>query len=188
MIGFEELIYLFSTPSNTRGICRLNYDEAAMLYKYCRLCSGDVVELGRWDAGSTIIMAAATQKIIYSIDIRKRIAVKKSLNSLPFSYRNRIELIHGDSSTVGKNWTIPISLVFIDGDHTLSGVRKDIITWQDHILPGGYMLLHDVMEYGESKIDKIIKKFDLSRLLPLLAKKFECVDASSSLIVLRKRK
>lgn len=187
MIGFEDLVYLFNTPSDTRGICRLNFDEAAMLYKYVRLCLGDVVEIGRFDGGSSVIMAAASRGVVYSIDTHQRSDVKRNLLKLPFSYRRRIELIKGDSSTIGKTWPDPVSLVFIDGDHTLEGARKDVLAWKDHIPTFGYMILHDIRLCGDLRLDRDVKKFGLKKLLPLLEKEFYQIDHASTLIVLRKR-
>ena len=188
MIGFEDLVYLFSTPADTRGICRLNFDEAALLYKYTKEAGshgfGDVIEIGRWDGGSTVIMASATPGFVYSIDIQKRPDVDKNIKSV----KDKIELIHGDSSTVGRRWLTPVSLIFVDGDHNLRGAKKDVLAWKDHIRSGGYMLLHDVLVSDDLLLDPHIRQFNLKELLPLLEEDFECVDNTSSLVVLRKRK
>jgi hypothetical protein len=43
----------------------------------------------------------------------------------------------------GKGWNLPISLLWIDGDHRLNYVKKDIELWAKHVIPGGKILFHD---------------------------------------------
>lgn len=38
---------------------------------------------------------------------------------------------------------LDISLVLIDGDHTISSVREDYYAWKDMVRPGGYIVFHD---------------------------------------------
>lgn len=53
--------------------------------------------------------------------------------------------IQGDSSIIGKDWTgQPIDLLFVDGDHSLNGVRRDISAWVHHVKAGGAVAFHDV--------------------------------------------
>lgn len=57
--------------------------------------------------------------------------------------------IAGDSKQVGKEWRAhwKINMVFIDGDHSYEGCAGDIRAWFPHLLPGGYMAIHD---YGKN--------------------------------------
>lgn len=52
--------------------------------------------------------------------------------------------IHGDSQMVAKLWSKPISLLFIDGDHSYEGVKKDTESWLPHMKKGGTILYHDI--------------------------------------------
>ena len=81
-------------------------------------------------------------------------------------------------------------MVFVDGDHSIDGVRKDVDAWGPHVPVGGYMLFHDVREYGEERIDEEIRKFNLKKLLKEMtdSRIWEQVDYADSLVVLRKRK
>jgi predicted O-methyltransferase YrrM len=54
------------------------------------------------------------------------------------------------SDIVARNWATPLSLVFIDGGHALETVQTDYDCWADHILPGGYLLIHDIFEDPEA--------------------------------------
>jgi predicted O-methyltransferase YrrM len=42
-----------------------------------------------------------------------------------------------------KGWTENIDFLFIDGDHTYEGVRRDFEEWGPHLAAGGHIALHD---------------------------------------------
>jgi len=44
---------------------------------------------------------------------------------------------------IGKEWDIPIELLFIDGDHRYNYVKKDLELWGKWVINGGLILLHD---------------------------------------------
>jgi len=50
----------------------------------------------------------------------------------------------GDSPTVGRHWTMPLSLLFIDGGHGTEPAHRDYETWSRHVEPGGLLAIHDV--------------------------------------------
>jgi len=50
------------------------------------------------------------------------------------------------SETVSRNWSTPLSLVFIDGGHALETVTADYHAWARHVHPGGYLLIHDIFK------------------------------------------
>ena len=56
--------------------------------------------------------------------------------------------IHGDSQMVAKLWDKPISLLFIDGDHSYEGVKKDTLSWEPFVKKGGTILFHDTDYIG----------------------------------------
>ena len=45
-----------------------------------------------------------------------------------------------------KRWTLPVDLVFIDGDHSEIGVAKDWDLWHPFVVEGGSVLFHDARE------------------------------------------
>ena len=53
------------------------------------------------------------------------------------------------SDIVARSWATPLALVFIDGGHAFKTVRSDYDCWAGHILPGGYLLIHDIFENPE---------------------------------------
>jgi hypothetical protein len=48
------------------------------------------------------------------------------------------------STVVARQWATPLSLVFIDGGHSLEAAQADYEVWSKHIMPGGYLLIHDI--------------------------------------------
>lgn len=48
------------------------------------------------------------------------------------------------SVTAGKMWATPLSMVFIDGGHTLEAAMIDYETWTPHLMQGGFLLIHDI--------------------------------------------
>ena len=43
-----------------------------------------------------------------------------------------------------RHWTTPLALVFIDGGHSYSDAFSDYTAWMPHVMPGGYLLVHDI--------------------------------------------
>jgi len=50
----------------------------------------------------------------------------------------------GDSPTVGRHWTTPLALLFIDGGHGTEPAHRDYETWVPNVAPGGLLVIHDV--------------------------------------------
>jgi len=50
----------------------------------------------------------------------------------------------GDSPTIGRHWTTPLSLLFIDGGHGSGPAHRDFETWSPHVEVGGLLAIHDV--------------------------------------------
>jgi predicted O-methyltransferase YrrM len=50
------------------------------------------------------------------------------------------------SDVAARKWATPLSMVFIDGGHTAEAALADYACWAPHIIPGGYLLIHDIFE------------------------------------------
>ncbi|MBW2590473.1 MAG: class I SAM-dependent methyltransferase [Deltaproteobacteria bacterium] len=50
------------------------------------------------------------------------------------------------SELAARFWATPLSLVFIDGGHTYGAAFTDYNVWAGHIMPGGYLLIHDIFK------------------------------------------
>jgi predicted O-methyltransferase YrrM len=89
----------------------------------------------------------------------------------------------GDSPTVGRFWTTPCALVFIDGGHGEEPAALDFELWTPHVAPGGLLAIHDVFpdpaDGGRPPYERIY--------LPALESgRFTEVGATGSLRVLRR--
>lgn len=60
-------------------------------------------------------------------------------------YRGRCQIFKGDSvSQAVRVANSSLDFVFIDGDHTENGVRRDIEAWEPKVRSGGMILGHDI--------------------------------------------
>ena len=50
------------------------------------------------------------------------------------------------SDVAARLWATPLSMVFIDGGHSPEAALSDYKCWVRHILPGGYLLIHDIFK------------------------------------------
>lgn len=50
------------------------------------------------------------------------------------------------SHDVAPDWTLPIDLLFVDGDHAEDAVRRDWDDWHGFVAPGGHVLFHDARD------------------------------------------
>lgn len=143
--GFEDLTFLFwSTPLN-RGILRQDLDEAALLFWTIKTIDSALgVEIGRFSGGSTILLATAIGEKgkLISIDINPQddIALQNILNKLGIA--DRVKLLIGNSKEIvaGDKY----DFVFIDGDHSYEGAKKDHNKWGALVKVGGYIIHHDM--------------------------------------------
>ncbi len=99
--GFEDLAWLFTCDSRNRGLIRQGFDEAALLWKAVKATSGNILEIGRNLAGSTVLLAAAAgrDRDIYSVDNRSNEdRACKNYLARP-EHKARVHLIVADSRT-----------------------------------------------------------------------------------------
>jgi len=173
MTTFENLIWLFTSDKNSRGVVRLNIAEGALLYKYCRKKSdGTLLEIGRKHGGSTALMAAALDEgFLYSVDIvsHSQVATHTEL------WHDKIQFITEDSRVV--HWDKDIDLLFIDGDHSYEGVKNDINRFSSFVRHGGFVIFHDVIG-KKSVLQPLIGK--------LLVDGWEHEDQADSMLVLKR--
>jgi MMP 1-O-methyltransferase len=73
--------------------------------------------------------------------------LRKSLEMA--SLEETVVPIVSTSSVTARMWATPLSLVFIDGSHAFESALIDYRSWSPHIMPGGYLLMHDIFEDPE---------------------------------------
>jgi hypothetical protein len=50
------------------------------------------------------------------------------------------------SEIAARAWATPLGLVFIDGGHAFETALTDYRSWASHIIPRGYLLIHDIFQ------------------------------------------
>ena len=48
------------------------------------------------------------------------------------------------SALAAKAWATPLALAFIDGGHAYDTVLTDYRSWSPHVMPGGFLVFHDI--------------------------------------------
>jgi predicted O-methyltransferase YrrM len=112
-----------------------------MLASYCKI---GILETGRFNGGSALVMACANSAApIYSIDIKPQddTRLKNILNSIGVG--ENIQLITGDSQKTKYAAIGKIDMLFVDGDHSFNGCLSDLENWYENIVTGGHIVLHD---------------------------------------------
>jgi predicted O-methyltransferase YrrM len=63
-----------------------------------------------------------------------------------------VRLVNLTSETVAPNWSEPIGLLFIDGDHSEAGVRRDWNCWSPHLTAGATIAFDDTDWPGPARL------------------------------------
>lgn len=154
--GFEDLAFLFSSSELNHGVASLSFDEAAHLYRVARsLGDATLVEIGRFKGGSTVVFAAAKHPdaALWSYDlggersagiVGEEVDAEIEATLARYGVDRGVHLVRADSRTVEPPG--PCDLVFVDGDHSYTGVRADFEHWREAVRPGGHLLFHDAAQ------------------------------------------
>lgn len=141
----------------------LSLDEAVLLYHLARqTTTGSIVEVGSYRGRSTVALAkgalAGGNRPVYAIDPHEKfvgvlggqfgpedrgfffqVMLKTS------SYKN-VRLVNLSSEVITPGWKGPVSLLWIDGDHTYEGVRRDFECWKNHLAQTAYIAFDDATD------------------------------------------
>jgi len=144
-VGFEDLAPLFTCRRLNRGLARLDFDEAASLFRVIsqnRMAAG--VEIGRFNGGSTLILSVAMpgNGKLLSIDIAPQDDASLSRALKQIGTDHKIELRIADANAVEFNQKLDFA--FIDGDHSYEGAKKDHLKWGAYVRKGGFIIHHDM--------------------------------------------
>lgn len=60
-----------------------------------------------------------------------------------------VSVVVGTTQQVGRWWNSPLTLLFLDGNHTEEVAQHDYAAFSRHLVPGGLLLVHDVFERPE---------------------------------------
>lgn len=115
-----------------------------------------LVEIGVAEGASALALreAMSTRATLWLIDpfhlTRSRYlnAMKHAAHRVVEGCRNgRVIWIEEFSSIVANDWKDPIDFLFIDGDHSKTGVQQDWDKWHRFIVPDGVVVFHDAATF-----------------------------------------
>ena len=122
-----------------------------------------IVELGVAEGVSALALreAMAEKGTLYLIDpfhlsripalnFMKRVA-RRAVDSCN---RGRVVWIPKFSQEAAPGWNIPIDLLFIDGDHSDSGVERDWNDWSRFVNAGGIVIFHDARMFRDGWVHR----------------------------------
>ncbi|MFS1526069.1 class I SAM-dependent methyltransferase [Microbulbifer sp. 2304DJ12-6] len=185
--------------------------EGEALYHLAAEASGlgPCLEVGSYCGKSTVYLAAAcklTNSVLFAVDHHRgseehqrgeeyhdpelfddHIQMMDSFGSFRANIRTAalddwVVPIVAPSSVAARCWNTPLGLVFIDGGHSLEAAMTDYRCWSRHIVPGGYLAIHDIFPdpaYGGQAPYDIYK-------LALASAQFELVETVDTLGILRR--
>jgi len=146
--GFEDCTFMFNyKDQKTSGLIWMNHDEAALLWKAVktRPPGTNMVEIGRCEGGSTLLMGAAKgpdhDLVSLDIDPVNDKQLEGMIDSLGLRF---IHLLTADGSKYPAYAILNIGLVFIDGDHQYESIKADYENWFPEVIEGGLIVFHDV--------------------------------------------
>jgi predicted O-methyltransferase YrrM len=139
------------------------------------------VEIGCYAGGSACLVLQRKNTNVYSIDLGHPISPDiaiKNVNNFNTS-DNLYEYIKGNSQSEEtlktlKNFIDHIDVLFIDGDHTLNGVKLDFNIYSPMVKSGGYIVFDDYndMEFSPEvkvAVDELLSNlegYDIIGTLP----------------------
>lgn len=162
--------------SNIKGF--LDHEEGRALHQcaYQAAALGPCLEIGSYCGKSTIYLGSACRArngILFTIDRHTGSEEQqpgeayfdpdlfdKQLNRVDTfgTFRRNMQLANLEDTVVplvchsevaARAWATPLSLIFIDGGHSLEAVSTDYHCWARHLLPEGCLLIHDIFENPE---------------------------------------
>ena len=153
------------TPSQVR-------EEVTGFLKLFSQCPPtNVLEIGTEKGGTFFLLSqvATTEAFLLSLDLPvgqgdAYPAWREKLYRGFSRERQRIELVREDSHAVNTLNKIqqllgnrPLDLLFIDGDHSYEGVKKDFEMYSPLVAKGGVVAFHDIVDGAEASVGGVPK-------------------------------
>jgi hypothetical protein len=144
----------------------LTEEECVLLFHLARAVPrGCVVEIGSYRGRSTVALAlgarAGAGAPVYAIEPHEHFegplggtfgpADRRAFfeNVLRTGVAEDVRLVNLPSETAAAGWTNEIGLLWIDGDHDVQAVRRDLASWQPHLAPTALVAFHDSTRPGD---------------------------------------
>ena len=107
-----------------------------------------MIEVGVRDGRTTFYLLDNCPSLtIYGVDLNTNLFYNDTVKQ---KYGDRLVPVQGDSSRVADKCP-QVDLVFIDGDHSYKGCKKDILAYEPKLKPNGVLCGHDYDFVGVNK-------------------------------------
>lgn len=122
-----------------------------------------ILEIGTARGGTTLIWSHIASRRVISCDVQDMRFQESLFTRFPPPGSNcRVTLLSGDSHNPDFKLRVAKSLagdkvdfLFIDGDHTESGVTQDYLEYREFVRPGGLIAFHDILENQPLEINQV---------------------------------
>ena len=186
-------------------------DEAQALYDnaLASAAKAPVLEIGSYCGKSTLYIGAACKEVggvvyaldhhrgseehqlgeeyhdpdLYDADIAQMDTFREfRKNMRAADLEQTVIPIVATSRVAAKGWNTPLSMVFIDGGHSMEAAMADYQSWASHVMPGGVLAIHDLFPTPDEGGQAPITIYRLA----LASGLFEEIDVVNTLGLLRK--
>jgi len=181
----------------------LNEDEGTALYQHALTAAknGPLLEVGSYCGKSSVYLGAAckrSESILFAVDHHRGSEEHQlgeeyhdpelydtrfaKMDSFPHfrhtlsraNLEDVVVPIVAPSLVAARFWSTPLALVFIDGGHSMEAALNDYRSWAGHVMPGGFLIIHDVFPNPDDggrppfEIWKLAQESGLFKALPLV--------------------
>lgn len=187
-------------------------DEAKALYNAALevAVKAPVLEIGSYCGKSTVYLGSACQRVdsvLYALDHHRGSeehqlgeeyhdpelydgdigqmdtfkAFRKNMRAAQLE--DTVIPIVASSALASRSWNTPLSMVFIDGGHSMEAAMTDYRCWAGHIIAGGILAIHDLFPNPDEGGQAPITIYQLA----LASGLFEEIEVVNTLGLLRRR-
>lgn len=148
-----ELVYGFSYRRLSLRPSQIVAELISFLELVEELRPRAILEIGTGLGGTTVLLtrAAADDAVIVSVDLPIG-PTRGPLIAAAAREKQRLHSIRADSQDTGTRDLVrallrgrEVDILFIDGDHTSTGVRRDLELYAPLVRTGGWIALHDIV-------------------------------------------
>jgi len=130
----------------------------------CAPREGVIVEIGSFKGKSTVLLGKLAQRYglgpivaidphtFHNVELAEHRSSPEATSYASFlenlesaGVSDAVEVHRAFSCEVAAKWNRPIRLLWIDGDHSYTGAKSDFDGFFPHLLPHGFVALHDAL-------------------------------------------
>ena len=127
----------------------LRPEDAEKLYELAGSTRGPILEIGTYRGKSALLMALAMKHshgdgVLYTLDVDRRAIAAAAGEARARGVADTIVFVLGTVVAFARAYPhVRPTLTFVDGDHSRSGVERDLAVLERMVPAGGLLLFHD---------------------------------------------